>query len=320
MRKLGLILLVALLLGQTGALAEDTSSKGGQPRIALALGGGGGARGAAHIGVLRVLEQEKVPIAHIVGTSMGAIVGGLYAAGLSTDKISLMLHNKTLMHAFDTVPIPVRVAVEPFFLLVHACGIHPYDGLYRGNRFAKFINRSVPEDSRLVENLKIPFWAVAADLIEGKPAVIKKGDFGRAIQASSAIPFLRRPVVMDEKLLVDGGVLANIPTLEARDTNADIIIAVDVDEEMKPLPKKKFKEFASVPNRSLSMVLDSMDKERLKAADIVIHPDVSGMSLLSTDVRSADRAIAQGEQMAREALPKIRELMEQHRISSLAQH
>jgi NTE family protein len=320
MKKLGLILLLTLLISPRQALAEDTSSKSGHPKVTVALGGGGGARGAAHIGVLRVLEQEKIPIDHIVGTSMGAIVGGLYAAGVSTDKISLMLHNKTLMHAFDTVPIPVRVAIEPFFLLVHALGVHPYDGLYRGNRFAKFINKSVPPEARQIESLKLPFWAVASDLLTGKPVVIKSGDFGRAIQASSAIPFLRRPVVMDDTLLVDGGVLANIPTFEARDTNADIIIAVSVDEEMKPLPKKKFKEFASVPNRSLSMVLDSMDKERLKAADVVIRPDVSGMSLLSTDVRSADRAIAQGELTAREALPKIRELMARHHTASLAQH
>jgi NTE family protein len=298
---------------QAHAVSEPSAHK---RRIALALGGGGAARGAAHIGVLRVFEQEKIPIDFIVGTSMGAIVGGLYSAGVPLDRIDGMLHDKSLLRAYDTVPIPVRVAIEPAFAFCHLLGKKPYEGLYRGNKFAHFINDFVDEDQREIANSKIPFWATGTDLVSGKVFIIKNGNRGRAVQASSAIPFLRRPVPMQGALLVDGGVLANVPTLEARQTGADIVIAVDVDEEILNVSEGHFRRSRSVPNRTLSLILAAMDKQRVEAADLTLRPDVRGMPLLSTSVPAADRAIKAGEKVARENLEKIRLLMNENEQSA----
>lgn len=152
-----------------------------QPHVALVLGGGG-ARGVAHIGVLRVLAQEKIPIDLIVGTSMGAIVGGLYCAGLSPDQIEARMCDKSFVRAYYTVPIPVRVALIPIFFLPHLVGYHPYDGLYRGNKFAKYLNKSVKESSRELNDLQPRFCAVASNLLDGKAYPITTGNLGRAIQ------------------------------------------------------------------------------------------------------------------------------------------
>lgn len=315
MKHAALVLALLLATLPLRAFAEGESLPDGRPKIALALGGGGAARGAAHIGVLKVFEQEKIPLDFIVGTSMGAIIGGTYAAGVPLERIVRMMHDKSLLHAYDTVPIPLRVAIEPFFALAHLFGKHPYEGLYRGNRFAHFIDRFVPADHTEVEKSKIPFWAIGTDLITGKVFIIKRGNLGRAVQASAAIPFLRRPVPIEDGLLVDGGVLANVPSFEAKQTGADIVIAVDVDEEIQPIDKDRFRMFASVPNRTISLILEGMDKQRSRAADFTIRPDVAGLSLLSINVKEADQAMNAGEKAARDSLPKIRELIESRALA-----
>lgn len=309
MKLLAFFFTLLLSLNSSAMAASGDDKQAAPVKIALALGGGGAARGAAHIGVLRVLEQEKIPVDYIVGTSMGAIIGGTYACGVPLDKITKMMHDKSLLRAYDTVPIPVRVALEPFFALIHLFGSNPYDGLYRGNKFANFINKFVGVEGNSLANAKIPFWAICVDLISGKVVTIKSGNIGRAIQASSAIPFLRRPVPIENALLVDGGVLANVPSLEARQTGADLVIAVDVDEPIIKIDGDMFRKAGSVPNRTLSLLLDAMDSERTKAADLTLRPDVSGICLLSTNVKEADRAIKAGEEIARRSLPRIRELI-----------
>jgi NTE family protein len=208
---------------------RTTTPKGPHPHVALVLGGGG-TRGAAHIGVLKVFEENNIPIDIVVGTSMGAIVGGLHCAGLSHLEIYDRLTDKKFLKAFNTVPIPFRIVVAPIMLLPRLVGFHPYDGLYRGNKFRKYLNRSVPQLERHIEDLKPPFVAVATNLLDGKTVSISSGNLGRAMQASSAVPFLRKPVVIDGKLLVDGGITSNLPVKQARELGADIVIAVDVDE------------------------------------------------------------------------------------------
>ncbi|MGH9553960.1 MAG: patatin-like phospholipase family protein, partial [Terriglobales bacterium] len=184
--------------------AESTQTR---PRVILALGGGG-TRGVAHVGVLRVLDREHIPIDGIAGTSMGAIVGGMYCAGVPVDEIERHLLRKKLLHAYLTVPIPLRVAAIPIFFIPHIFGYHPYDGLYRGGRFRDYLNNSVPESHREIQDLKIPFAAVASNLIDGRPVAIRSGNLGRALQASSAIPELRRPVKIGDGLFVDGAIEA----------------------------------------------------------------------------------------------------------------
>lgn len=277
-------------------------------KIALALGGGG-TRGYAHIGALRVFVREGIPIDMIAGTSMGAIVGGMYCAGLSPDEIEKRMLKRSFAHSYYTVPIPVRVAVIPIFIVPHLFGYHPYDGLYVGNRFAKYMNNSLPATRRDIEELKLPFCAVAANLLDGKAYSIKTGNMGRAIQASSAVPELRRPVPIDDKLFVDGGIAANLPVRQAKEMGADLVIAVDVDGKFDAKPHD-FRKILSVGNQVINMILSKIDEDQAKMADILIEPDVTGIHLLSSKPADGIRAIKAGEESAEAALPEIRKRIE----------
>jgi NTE family protein len=276
------------------------------PIVALALGGGG-TRGAAHIGVLRVLDREKIPIDMIVGTSMGAIIGGFYCAGISPDQIQARIEDRRFLSSFNTVPIPVRIALMPVMLLPRVVGYHPYDGLYRGKRFAKYLNKCVPERDREIAEFKPRFASVATNLLDSKPYAITSGNLGKALQASSAIPFLRKPVFIDGKLFVDGGISANLPVRQAKDLGADIVIAVDVDEGFDPpLSADHFRKVGSVPPRVISMLLAKLDEDQLRAADIVIHPNVTGITLLEHNKAVGLQAVAAGEEAAETAIPLIK--------------
>lgn len=287
---------------------------GHRPRIGVALAGGG-TRGSAHIGVLRVLQNEGIPIYCISGTSIGAIVGGLYASGLSLDEIEHLVCSKKMMRAYETVPIPVRMALVPIFFVPHLLGWHPYDGLYRGNMFANFMRKSAPQGHRNIEQFKIPFAAVAANLLDGQPYAITSGDIGKAIQASSAIPFLRRPVEIGDKLFVDGGIVLNLPVEQARQLGADFVIAVNIDDDQKVLEKEDFRKIGSVSARAINMQLSALDRFQVSRADFVIHPDVSGIALLDGKTKDARRAIKSGEETARRLLPELRRKIQEHSVS-----
>lgn len=280
-------------------------SSADRPKIGLALAGGG-TRGCAHIGVIRVLEKEGIPIDAISGTSIGAIVGGLYASGATLKHIEELVCSKRLMRAYQTVPIPVRLGLVPVFFMPHMVGYHPYDGLYRGNIFAKFISKSAPPGHSDISTFKIPFSAVAANLLDGKAYAISSGDLGRAVQASSAIPLLRRPVEIGDKLFVDGGVVQNLPCDKVRDLGADFVIAVDIDDDLKLLDKKDFRRIGSVSRRAVNMQLSSLDSFQQDKADFLIHPDVSGIDLLDGNPSDARRAIKSGEDIAKELIPELK--------------
>jgi len=279
-----------------------------RPKIGLALGGGG-MRGAAHIGVLEVLEREGVHIDYIAGTSMGSVVGGLYAAGVPICQLEDKFTHGIVMRHFMTAPVGVRLAVAPAFLPMKALGSHQYDGLYRGNIFRKYLDKSVPQDDKNIESFKIPFCAVALNLIDGKPYALAKGNFGRALQASCALPVLRRPVRIDDKLFVDGGVLVNLPTQQVRSMGADIVIAVDVDERINDLPMSEFEKLGSVVHRVICLHLSRIDQENLKLADIVIHPEVNGIRMVSTKKKDAKAAVAAGIEACKKAMPDILKLV-----------
>lgn len=317
------VLLLALAVGVSvppPVLAQPTSNTPLQAvlkhpddlkraRVVLALGGGG-TRGCAHIGVLRVLEREGIPIDGVVGTSIGAIVGGLYAAGVKPDQIEHRMLNRSLLKAYQTIPIPMRIVLIPVCFIPRILGFNPYDGLYKGNRFRNYLNNAVPETDRQIEALPIPFVAVASNLLDAKPYSIAKGNLGLAIQASSAIPVLRRPVPMNGLLLVDGGLQANLPVKQAKELGGDIVIGIDVDEQFTTVNEKEFRRIGSVGKRVINMVLSKVDEDQRVAADILIQPLVNNISLLSTKTKDARRAIEEGENAAKAALPAIRERLD----------
>ncbi len=288
--------------------AAETAQETTRPKIALALGGGG-ARGAAHIGVLKVLEQEKIPIDYIAGTSIGAIVGGLYAAGVPLSRLEKLALDRSLLRAYRTMPIFLRLMIVPITTLPRQFGIHPYVGLYSGARFRRFLDKCIPYSCTNIEDTKTPFRAVATDLLTGNPYVFSKGSLSLAMQASSAIPWLKKPIETDDALLCDGVLAANIPVVQAREMGADIVVSVDIDGPVKPADKKDMRRIGVFENRSISLMMAKLDAKYVEQTDVLIQPDVSHIHILSKHLGQTSYAIAEGERAAREALPAIRKLL-----------
>ncbi len=274
--------------------------------MALALGGGG-VRGAAHVGVLRVLEQNKIPIDYIVGNSMGAIVGGMYAAGVSLDELCKEESFEDFRKAYvptlaaKTLKLPLSALWSPF-------RTGPI-GIMSGRKYQKFLEKHIPEGKETIESLNIPYSAVVTNLIDGQAYRISEGDLATAMRASSTIAPIIRPVKIGDKLCIDGGVRANLPASAARDTGADVVIAVVVDDTLRKIPEKDLRHYRAVTERLADIVLAVTDEHQLQFADIVISPDVSGVSIFSKKKEDITRALEAGEIAARKALPLIRKKM-----------
>ncbi len=217
-KNAGLSLLL-LTIWTGGAAAEEPPAR---PRIGLALSGGG-ARGAAHVGVLKVLEEHRIPIDYIAGTSMGAIVGGLYASGLSAAELETIITTIDWTAAFsDFIPRTERSfrrkRDDDLYLVKNKPGIRGLDllfppGLLDGQKIDLLLKRhTLPVVGiRDFDSLGIPFRCVAADLATGEPVVIDRGDLALALRASMSIPIVFAPREIDGRLLVDGGIVRNLP-------------------------------------------------------------------------------------------------------------
>lgn len=275
--------------------------------MALALGGGG-ARGAAHIGVLRVLERENIPIDYIVGNSMGSVIGGLYSSGVPLDKLeSLGLKGGMRKHYLPDVT--TRVLMMPLAKLTQPLRKKRLAGIFSGSKFERYLVTLIPKNANDMEKLVIPFSAVATNLVDGKAYRISEGKLSTAIRASASISPLLRPVRIGDKIYTDGGVRANLPASSARDTGAEVVIAVVVDEPLRELPEKDFTTFKGITTRLGDIVLAVTDEHQLQFADIVINPDVSGIPILSNDPQDTEKAIKAGEAATLKALPLIRKKM-----------
>lgn len=275
-----------------------------RPTVALALGGGG-ARGAAHIGVLRVLKEANIPIDYIVGNSMGSIIGGLYSAGVPLDDIEAFMVSGKLRKAYMPGSVVLKLLTSPVEKMMNPFRKH-YAGLWSGKKFAKFLEKQLPEKMVNVEDTEIPFSAVATNLIDGKAYRISDGKLSTAIRASSTIPTILQPVAIGDKVYVDGGVRANLPASAARDTGAKIVIAVLVDEPLRELPASRFRHLKAIAERLGDVMLAVADSRQLPFADIIINPDVSGVAVLSKNGEDARKAIIAGETATRKALPEIK--------------
>lgn len=289
-------------------IAPLVRRKGKKPVVALVLGGGG-TRGAAHVGVLRVLERENIKPDMVVGTSMGAIVGGFYCAGVSIDQIEARFRDTSLMKHFMTVSIPVRILVAPVMLLPRLF-VHPYDGLYAGGRFRKFLYSLLPDDEKKIEDLKLPFAAIAVNLLDGNVHALTSGSLAHAMQASSAVPSLRKPVEIGDYLFCDGAMIENVPVGEARRLGAEVVIAVNVDEQWETKEKDHFRRIGSVAKRIVGLKLYNMDRILTEKADVTIHPVTTGISLISRNRKDAAKAIESGVKAAEQAIPAIRKAIE----------
>lgn len=254
---------------------------GGEPKVGIALGGGG-ARGFAEIGVLRVLEQERIPIDVVVGTSVGALVGALYA---DTGRVL-----DAEFHA---------VAIEPDDIFDYGAMSVFAGGLIRGDRLQQFVERHLTNAN--IEDMTLRFAAVAVDLESGKTLVFREGSAARAVRASASIPGMFVPAMIDGRPVVDGAVVDPVPARVARDLGADVVIAVSIPPELRPVAPRNMME---IIHRSVSIMANEIAEARASEADVVIRPDVG--SIAFDDFSKKKRLIEAGEAAAREALPEIR--------------
>jgi NTE family protein len=278
------IALVIACLMTHEPLAEET-----RPKIGLVLGGGG-ALGFAHIGVLQELEELQIPIDYIAGTSMGAIVAGMYASGMSPDEIAKCFSELNWWDVLkDRSPnqfLTYRRKQENKRFMGAEFGLKDWQITFSpGMAFGQKLN-NVLETFSLnsagitdFDQLNIPYRAVATDLRSGTSVVLRKGSLATAMRASMAVPGAFTPVRMDGMVLVDGGILNNIPVDVVKDMGADIIIAVDVGASAAQKSQhSNFDGLGDVVARTYSIMQRPDQERQLTQADLVIAPDLSAAS------------------------------------------
>lgn len=305
--------LLGLLLFLSSLLAQD------RPKVALVLSGGG-ARGGAHVGVLKILEENKIPVDMIVGTSMGSFVGGLYSAGNTPDEISYMLTTtdwkKYIRADFDRPDIPMRKKdIDYTYQGRLGLGINaqndlvlPTGVLKRQSMLLKFqeLTQNV-QDIKDFDKLSIPYRAVATNIKNGDAVVLSSGSLAKAIYASSSIPGGFQPINIDGIDLVDGGVSDNFPIQVARDMGADIIIAVDVSENFSK--DLDVNSYFVVMGQLVNILMRKNANESITTLtdkDILLTPDLNGFSGLDADKYAA--IIKKGEEITEEKLPLLEAL------------
>jgi len=304
------VFLIGLLL--------SASSANARPKIGLALGGGG-AKGAAHIGVLSVLEQHNIPIDYIAGTSIGSVVGGMYASGLTVDEIqTIMLKTSWADGYSDRIPredlswrdkqqsdqfnIPLEIGLERDQLKIPV-------GLLYGQAATRLLRQAVGEHPNFdsFDDLVTPYRAIATDLASYKAVIIDSGSLITAMRASSSIPGVLAPEKINDLLLVDGGITINLPVSIVREMGADIIIAVDIGSEL--LPSEQLGSTFSVMGQLSSFLTSSntlVQRKELSVQDFLIKPDIVGLS--TTDWSTAEIAFARGQAAANLNVEKLSKL------------
>ena len=286
-----------------------------RPRVCLVLSGGG-ALGMAHAGVIKVLEELHVPVDCVAGTSMGAIVGGLYASGYSPAELERLALDtpwrEVLSPTVDRRHLPYRRKVDDLTYLTRwELGFS--DGKLRipsslvpGHRFVATLQllglRAAGVED--FDRLPLPFRAVATDLSTGEMVVLSHGSLAQALRASMAVPGLFAPAEVDGRLLVDGGLVANLPVEAARAMGADVVVAVDVG---RPLASKERPDsMPAILSRS-SAFLTRLNVERsLRDVDILIRPNLADLRLL--DFHAAHEILREGESAARKEAETLRRL------------
>lgn len=258
------------------------------PKLALALGGGG-ARGFAHIGVIKALESQGISVDIVTGTSAGAVVGALYAGGLSGFQLQ-------------------RLAMETKESQVIDFDVLSRGGWVKGELLERFVNNRL--QGRSFDKLAKPLGVVVTDLSTGHTVVMRSGNVGQAVRASASVPGIFIPTEIGGRFFVDGGVTMPLPVQAARDMQADFVIAVDIGEQ--PEGRR--------PVGSIDVVLQAftimgqvISRTQAGQADILIRPDTRGLSLTSFDTR--ELAILRGEEAVARVLPELRQKLIERGVS-----
>lgn len=270
-------LLLGVLTLALAACASAPPPAPARPKIALALGGGA-AKGFAHVGVIKVLESHGIRPDIITGTSAGAVVGSLYAAGYS----GIQLQSMAL--ALDPASISDLVLGD--------------GGFVKGEKLERYINQQVR--NLPIDKLPRQFGAVATDLANGNRVVFRRGNTGQAVRASAAVPAVFEPVLIQGRRYVDGGLVSPVPVNAAREMGANMVIAVDIST--KPNARGGSGVLSTL-DQTLNIMGQKLGQAELQHATVVIRPDISRIG--STDFAQKHQAILEGEKAAQAALPAI---------------
>lgn len=300
-------------------LAQDAHKK--DLKVGLVLSGGG-AKGLAHIGVLKAMEEAGVRVDYIAGTSMGAVIGGLYAAGYTPQQLDALVQNVDFDKVLqDGVPRKAKTFYEKEDAERYALTL-PFDkfkldfpkSLSKGQHIYNLLSRTLDhvQDINDFEQLPIPFLCIATDVEKGSQIVLDKGYLPEAISASSALPSIYSPVVLNDNILIDGGVVNNYPVSELKAKGMDIIIGVDVQDSLRTRDQLK-----SAPDILLQInnyrTIQAM-KSKKDSTDIYLRPDISEYSLVSFN--DVTEIIAAGYEAASSKFDALKELSK--RQSALA--
>jgi NTE family protein len=299
-----------------GALPQQVLKR---PKIGLVLTGGG-ARGAAQIGALKALERHAVPIDFIAATSMGSIIGGLYAAGWTAAEIeSVALHtnwDEVLSLTEETnradLFVDQKLAGERSFLTVRFEGLQPVlpSAVSTGQRFTTFLStmtlQSVYHPTTSFDDLRIPFRAVTTDLVSGRRIVLGEGSLAEALRASATVPLVFNPIEKDSMRLVDGGLVDNIPVDVARDAGCDIVLVVNTTSSLRN--SGELKAPWQTADQIMGIMMQQPNERSLREADLVITPELGRR--LSSTFTGLDTLIAAGEETTEKQIGQILQLFE----------
>jgi NTE family protein len=286
-----------------------------RPKIGIALSGGG-ALGFAHIGALKIIDSLGIPLDYVTGTSMGAIVGGLYSIGYSPAQMESLATSIDWVDLFNDSP---ERAELPYFekeltgryqLNLDLVGFTPRmpTGLIYGQKISLLFSSLTYkyEFKKNFDLLPIPFKCVAVDLITGKEVIMEKGSLSKALRASMSIPTVFAPEPLDEYLLIDGGVLNNFPTDIVKNMGSDIVIGLSLS-----LPRKSYDDYNSfldILDRTTDIPRYKKFSDNRDIADLEIEQDVSGYSLMDFDKASISELIERGVVAARSYIPQLLEI------------
>ncbi|MDH4223911.1 MAG: patatin-like phospholipase family protein, partial [candidate division Zixibacteria bacterium] len=301
---------------KAGELFKPYNSPDFKRKTGLALSGGG-ARGFTQIGILKVLEKEKIPVDFIAGTSMGGIIGGLYACGYSAEELERIVLDINWQDLLSDTPsrlslfLSQREEREKYLFQVFFEGLEPSipraltSGQKLTNLFTQLTMQANFEAGSDFGKLKIPFCAVSTDLATGEEILLTRGDLSEALRATMAIPLIFTPVEIDGRQLVDGGLVDPVPVQVAKEMGADVVIAVNTSSEL--LSSSRIKNPLDIANQTTSIMTLERKENELSKADFVFAPELSAYS--SIDFEKASELIKIGERVADSLLSDLKSLI-----------
>lgn len=293
-----IVLLFVLLCLSLASFAQDAPKP--RPRIGVALSGGG-ARGLAHIGVLQWMDEHHVPVDYVAGTSMGGLMGSLYATGMSPQEMKDFVLGIDWDSSFQVTPQydslafrrkEDRRANQTSIALGLRRGLSGPNGFLSAQGVTKILDRvALPYSSTAsFDDLPTPFRCVATDLLKAETVVLSKGSLAESLRATMSVPGVFAPVEVDGRVLVDGGLLKNIPTDVARKMGADVVIAVDIATPLGG--RENLQSIFGVMDQSVTVMTYGNDLRDLQQADIIVAPDLGAYT--RDDYNAAEKLIQMG--------------------------